>query len=267
MSGAAFLLLTLLSACALSPDSFGGSREAVLEWANARGFEAIAAKDSRFALLALRKGEGSVWNVYIEGDGAPWLTPYHPPADPTPQQPLALALAARDPAPAVAYLGRPGQYPEFAAFADCPPEFWTRRRFSAEVINAYQQQLDAFKARFGVIRFRLVGYSGGGVIASLLAAQRDDVERLLTVAAPLSLQSWLAHHALSPMPDALDPATQISPHQQSAWHFGGGKDKVVPFSIIQHFVSARGGQAYQAPDFDHQCCWSRDWPKLLEFVR
>ena len=257
----------MLSGCASSPDSFGGSREAVLEWANARGFVTIAAKDSRFALLALRKGEGSVWNVYIEGDGAPWLTPYHPPADPTPLQPIALALAALDPAAAVVYLGRPGQYPAHAASANCPPEFWTHRRFSAEVVDAYQQQLNAFKARFGVRRFRLAGYSGGGVIASLLAAQRDDVERLLTVAAPLSLQSWLVHHDLSPMPDALDPAAQDSPYWQSAWHFGGGKDKVVPFSIIQRFVSRRGGQAYQVPEFDHQCCWSHDWPKLLELLR
>lgn len=258
----------MLSACATPTGHVGGSRDKVVGWAQDRGFFTLDAKGGRFDLLALRKGQGVVWNVYIEGDGAPWLTPFHPPADPTPEEATALVMAALDAAPAVVYLGRPGQYPD-GVTPLCSPDYWTRRRFSAEVIEAYQQQLDAFKSHFSARKFRLIGYSGGGVIAALLAAQRDDVEQLLTVAAPLSLRSWLVHHDLSPMPDALDPV-ELSNRRHSdsnAWHFGGARDKVVPFHIIQDFVTSRGGRAVRIPDFDHQCCWSRDWPKLLEHVR
>ena len=265
--GAVFFLVMAISGCASSPDSFGGSREAAIRWASERGFEPLAANSSPFSLLALHRGKAAEWKVYIEGDGAPWLTPFHPPADPTPLQPLSLALAARDPAPAVLYLGRPCQYLTQEALADCSPAYWTRRRFSAELINAYHQQLDAFKSQFAIRKFRLVGFSGGGLIAALLAAQRDDVDLLITVASPLSLRNWLGFHALSPMPDAQDPADPQWQYPKTAWHFGGSNDAIVPFRIIQDFVASHGGTALQVPEFDHHCCWSRDWPKLLELVQ
>ena len=46
----------------------------------------------------------------IEGDGAEWPGKFQPPADPTPDNPLTLRLALRDPDTPVAYIGRPCQY-------------------------------------------------------------------------------------------------------------------------------------------------------------
>jgi esterase/lipase len=45
----------------------------------------------------------------------------------------------------------------------------------------------ALKRASGASRLRLVGYSGGGVMAMLLAARRDDVAQVVTIAAPLRL--------------------------------------------------------------------------------
>jgi hypothetical protein len=137
LKGAAFFfciaLLASLSGCA-SVDRFGGSRQAVIDWGYERGFDARHLLLKRFRLLALQRIDPSrrspVLSVYIEGDGAAWPTPYHPPRDPTPTEPVALAMAAADPAPAVLYLGRPCQYLEAAELAACSPEYWTSSRFA-----------------------------------------------------------------------------------------------------------------------------------------
>lgn len=259
-----------LSGCA-GIDRFGGSRQAVIEWGRERGFEASQAPPGRFRLLSLQRGDPSrrteVLDVYIEGDGAAWQTPFHPPRDPTPPQPTALALAAADPAPAVAYLGRPCQYLDAAELAACSPEYWTNSRFAAEVVTAYMAHLDRLKETSGARTLRLVGYSGGGVLATLLAARRGDVERLVTVASPLAVAEWTAWHQATPLSGSLDPAAEAKLPLPPVTHFVGGRDSVVPPHLVASFAARSGGRLRTVPEFDHQCCWSRDWPRLLEEIK
>ena len=215
--------------------------------------------------LARQSRPSDTLTVYIEGDGAPWVTPWHAPSDPTPLKPLALALAAADLAPAVAYLGRPCQYPKAGALASCNPAWWMERRFAPEVLAAYDRTLTQLKAQLGAQRLRLVGYSGGGVIAALLAVQRPDVERLLTVAAPLALNDWTTWHALTPFAPASDPSWQAGPFPPSV-HWVGQGDTVVPPAIVARFIAKKGGQMVSLPGYDHQCCWARDWAHLVSSV-
>lgn len=265
--GTAFLFLAALGACATS-ERFGGSRQSVLEWSQARGFVEADGATGRFRLLTLvRDRGGSVASIYIEGDGAAWPTPYHPPRDPTPLRPVALALAAADPAAIVAYLGRPCQYLDAAPLADCDSAYWTERRFAPEVIDAYDQALTRLKHLSGASRLRLHGYSGGGVIAALLAARRNDVEALVTVAAPLSLAAWLALHDASPLRGSLDPGTtETKGRLPPGLHFAGGEDRTVPPVVLEHFIARAGGRMEVLPGYDHDCCWVRDWPSLLKRV-
>lgn len=274
LKGAAFLfvvaIVTGVSGCA-GIDRFGGSRQAVIEWGRERGFEASQTPPGRFRLLSLQRGDPSrqteVLNVYIEGDGAAWQTPFHPPRDPTPLQPTALALAAADPAPAVAYLGRPCQYLDAAELAACSPEYWTNSRFAPEVVTAYMAFLDRLKETNGARTLRLVGYSGGGVLATLLAARRSDVERLVTVASPLAVAEWAAWQQATPLLGSLDPAADVKLPLPPATHFVGGRDSVVPPHVVAPFAARSGGRLRTVPEFDHQCCWSRDWPRLLEEIK
>lgn len=258
--------IACLSACASKPDNFGGSQTAVAVWAQSRNFVTVDLSATPFSILALTRGQGKQWTIYLEGDGAPWPTPFYPPADPTPKQPTALALAAADHSSAVLYLGRPCQYLDPEALKHCSVDYWTERRFSPEVINSYQQQLDVLKIRFGIQKFHLIGHSGGGVIATLLAARRNDVEQLITVASPLSLAAWTKQHGLTLLRGSLDPGedTQALP---PAWHFVGGNDSVVPAAVVNDFITKRGGRLLPVAEFDHVCCWSRDWPALLEKTR
>lgn len=263
LTSAAFLFVGLLSGCA-GPDGFGGSRQAVEAWSQPQGFVPVALGTHELPLLGLvRSGTAAMFHVYIEGDGAAWLTAYHPPRDPTPEKPIALALAGQDPAPAVAYLGRPCQYLDAARLAACPMKYWTSHRFAPEVLASYQRALDALKARHAARRLRLIGYSGGGVLALLLAAARDDVEQAITVAAPVSVAEWTAWHQVSPLAGSLDPATHAGQFPPTV-HFVGGRDRVVPVEIVAPFAARHGGHLRRVPEFDHECCWSRDWRRLLE---
>ncbi len=272
--GAAFLfavaIVAGLAACA-GTDRFGGSRQAVIDWGRERGFAANQVSLRHFRLLSLERRDPAqqpvVLHVYIEGDGAAWPSPFHPPRDPTPTEPVALAMAAADPAPAVAYLGRPCQYLDAGELASCSPDYWTGSRFAPEVVTAYMAFLDRLKGASGARRLRLIGYSGGGVIATLLAAKRSDVERLVTVAAPLAVAEWTVWHRVTPLIGSLDPAMLVDAKLPVTTHFVGARDEVVPARIVAAFAERKGGRLREVPDFDHVCCWSREWPRLLEEIK
>lgn len=264
--GAAFFLLCGCAVATGKRPPFGADGTRLETWAAANGWQASRRGGPDFSWLSLsRVAPGSRRiTVYIEGDGAPWASPYHPPADPTPQPAIGLDLAARDPSTAVVYLGRPCQYLPPDALAACAPAYWLDRRFAAEVVAAYDRQLDDLRARFNAPRLRLVGYSGGGVIAALLAARRGDVEQLITLAAPLSLQDWVAHHALTPLsgsqdPGALPVATPWPPMQ----HLVGGDDAIVPAAVVQAFAARHGGRVRVIDGVDHVCCWGPLWSAWL----
>lgn len=258
--GAAFFLL---GGCASDP--------AHIDTLAARqGFTVIDVKGGSLRLAAFSRilpGHSDTLDVYIEGDGAPWITPYLPPRDPTPTNPVSFELAAQDPARKVVYLGRPCQYLSVDALRNCDGAFWTERRFAPEVVSAYDDTLNQIKPMLGVKRFRLVGFSGGGVIAALLAQRRDDVEMLITVAAPLAVTDWVGWHGLSPLTGSLDPAAQSrNIHMPFSVNFVGGKDRIVPVHIVETYVGRIGGRIVTIADFDHDCCWVRDWVELLHRV-
>ena len=262
----------VLCGCA-TVDSGDDARGRTGSWARERGFAASSLRAGGFELFSLARRSGSApvaeaLTIYIEGDGAPWGSPYHPPRDPTPLDPVALALAVADPAPDVAWLARPCQYLNQAALSACGSAYWTERRFAPEVIAAYDSAVTQLKAASRARDVRLVGYSGGGVIAALVAMGRDDVAGVITVAAPLALSEWVAWHGLSPLAGSLDPGRQrvsgkISPYT----HFAGVNDKIVPPGIIEQFVLSHGGRLETVAGFDHHCCWVRDWPRLLSRAR
>jgi pimeloyl-ACP methyl ester carboxylesterase len=67
--------------------------------------------------------------------------------------------------------------------------------------------LDQLKTRAGSVdRLILIGFSGGGALAALLAERRNDVAGLVTVAANLDLDQWVRAKNLTPLRESLDPA-------------------------------------------------------------
>lgn len=217
-------------------------------------------------------GAGELF-VYIEGDGLAWVTRSKVSSNPTPRNPVALKLALRhmeatNGEAEIVYLARPCQFVEPEQQTNCSPKFWTDARFSSEVVRAMSQAIDSLKSRAAATKLTLIGYSGGGAIASLISAHRNDVEMLITVAGNLDHDAWTSYHRVSPLRRSLNAADfidEISDIRQV--HFIGAEDTVMPVSIIERFRLplrySKSARFIVIPELDHSCCWSVIWPDLL----
>jgi len=226
------------------------------------GYSRLVLPGRDFAHVAYVKPgiRGSVLHVYIEHDGTPWATPTTPAADPTPSHPLALELMAQDDAPAL-YLGRPCYFGR-ASEPPCEPIWWTHRRYSRPVIESMDAALGTFLAghpQYESLQF--FGYSGGGVIATLMAADFPQTTRLVTVAAPLDIEGWTTRHGYARLEGSLHPLLEppLSPAIAQS-HFVGGADDVVPAALVEPFVALQYGASLQSvAQFTHYCCWESVW--------
>lgn len=226
-----------------------------------------------FRLLAyqsdLQQCQGESVHLYIEGDGLAWITPSTVSADPTPLNPVALKLAVKDPAACRIYLARPCQY---LADTACSDKYWTSHRFSTEVIESYLEVCNTIKTRYDVASFIMFGYSGGGAIAALLAAQRDDITRLVTVAGNLDTDFWTQQHAATPLGGSLNPAQfsrQLANVDQI--HLVGDKDNItgpsVVSSYLRHFSDTDRVHVWVYHGFGHGDYWEKEWPTILETMQ
>lgn len=171
--------------------------------------------------------------VYIEGDGHAWATSSQPSTDPTPRSSLMLKYASEDRKPAV-YLARPCQ---FVMSSGCNIGTWTDRRFARPVMEAMNASLDSLKSRFGVEEFELVGHSGGGDVALVLAGMRADVVLVQTIAGNIDPVYWTQLHKLSPL---VEPVTPLQFKDKLRGlpqrHIVGTNDPVVPPAIAREYA-------------------------------
>lgn len=205
--------------------------------------------------------------VYIEGDGFAWKSRTQASDDPTPRNPTGLMLAAADKSDNVLYLARPCQFIGPPLPVSCSVSWWTNKRFSPEVIDAMDNVLSQVVTRYPGVKLELVGYSGGGNIAALLAARRSDVHSLRTVAGNLDVAYVNALHHVTAMPDAvnaIDSASALRTLPQI--HFSGDADKTVPPTVARRFQRAVGGHCTQVDvvsGMAHGSDWAAIWPQLL----
>ena len=229
-------------------------------------FTELPLADSRLVAYVRRSEHSnpSRVTIYIESDGAPWRLPDEPPADPTPLKPFVMRMAIADASSATAYLSRPCQYLSEAARGGCDPRLWMQARFSSEAVAATNQAVDQIKTSTGAGMVNLVGYSGGGAMAVLIAARRRDVNCLVTVAAPLDTNAWTDALGVSRLELSLNPADAAGDLRNvRQTHFRGLRDKLVPPATVNRFIErAKPAVVVDKPDFDHQCCWSEEWREL-----
>lgn len=208
-------------------------------------------------------------HVYIEGDGRPWIKRFQVAKDPTPSSPLVLQLMQRDKYASL-FLGRPCYFNLIDFGLDdggCDTSKWTSARYSKNVvssmINALRQELVSEKYH----RLTLIGYSGGGTLAMLMAQEMDEVDQVITVAANLDIDAWTRHHHYSPLSQSLNPAHIQRPRPASQHHFVGSQDRVVPPDLNRPFLQRIGQPLTVIEGFDHRCCWAEQWPALLQSIK
>lgn len=208
---------------------------------------------------------------YIESDGHAFMS-YGVSDNPTPFNPLLLKLATVDKRPNIVYIARPCQYTPMELNPICmkSPIYWTHKRLSEEVVNSINQVIETIN---NGKRFSLVGYSGGGGIAVLIAARNKNVKDILTLAANLDTVGFSNYHNktgasenmwLTKSLNPLDYATQIRNIPQL--HVAAGKDKAVPEIVINNYVKASNSSCVHQqtiPDITHYKGWEEVWSSIL----
>ncbi len=210
-------------------------------------------------VLADLQGQETV-NLYIAGDGRPFLSDGSLASDPTVGFPLALELMRRDDG-ARFFLGRPC-YHGTASSGSCHARYWTSHRYSEAVV------VSMVAAARGVLKgrpVRLIGHSGGGVLAVLMAQRLERVVGIITLAANLDLQAWTTHHGYTPLSGSVSPLDVLPELQHiPQMHVWGGQDEVVPASIGRGLEAVLPrGSICVIPRYDHSCCWRTRWRHML----
>ncbi|MDX1518684.1 MAG: alpha/beta hydrolase, partial [Gammaproteobacteria bacterium] len=254
-------MLCVLSACTLihSPESRRGTAEQI---AAAAGFESRVIDTGEFAIQtwhhARLRGQRHL-EIYIEGDGLAWRRKNRLSDNPTPVDPVALRLAGNSGSPAALYLARPCQYSDDINVKRCHAELWSSDRYSERVVAAMNSVVDHYVRSSGADSLSLIGYSGGGVIAALLAARRADVRELITVAANLDHRAWTAMHRVSPLDGSMNPpdhASELRTIPQR--HFVGENDRIVTAAVLRSYLEQLGLEPdrhlHVIAGADHDCC-------------
>jgi pimeloyl-ACP methyl ester carboxylesterase len=267
------LALLIVGGCTATPAERGSvAGEIALKGGLARS----TIRAQGFALTAWSRiadsaGDARDVHVYIEGDGYAWATTTDPSDDPTPLNPLALRLAAADDAHNVLYLARPCQFRPAGTRDSCQNSFWTTHRFAESVVASLNDAIDRTLAPSPHRRLTLIGYSGGGGIAVLLAARRTDVAAVVSVAGNIAHGAWTSHHGISPLRGSLDPvdsAGRLASVPQL--HLVGANDRIMPRLVADSFVrhSPPGNciRVVSIGDASHDEGWLENWPALLDRV-
>ena len=109
------------------------------------------------------------------------------------------------------------------------------------------------------------GYSGGGVIATLMAADFPQTTRLVTVAAPLDVDGWTTRHGYARLEGSLNPMLEppLSP-AIAQLHVVGGADDVVPASLVNPYAALQyRAEVRNVAQFTHYCCWETVWKDTI----
>lgn len=252
-------LLAVL-ACATSP-----ARRLDAE-AGRLGYRVLIVAGDGFAHRAYAKegsggAAGAPLHVYLEGDGRPFASATRVARDPHTRRPVAFELMGLDPAPAL-YLARPC-YHRALATAPCTPALWTAARYGEAVVSSLAAALE--QALGDRRRAVLIGYSGGGTLAWLLAERLPGrVTAVVTLAANLDVAGWARRHGYTPLEGSLDPARRPPlPATIRQLHVAAEGDANVPPSLIAPVVSAQPNATLAVVPGDHRCCWQLQWPALL----
>lgn len=232
------------------------------------GFRAEIFEAHPFTLSGLIKGTpgtSSELVVYLEGDGR-GVVRGRVTHDPTPRQAMGYELARSDRAPSVLYLARVGQFQPSQTGPDYQA-YWSSKRLAEESVVAASLAIDQVMARLGASHLHLVGYSGGGGLALLLAERRQDVLTVTTVAGLLDIDWWVKEKNFQPLTGSLNPAegaSILAPLPQV--HFFGAHDSIIPPTMSAHFQTLAPFTDFQRVEVDtnHWNDWPELWPDLFE---
>lgn len=214
--------------------------------------------------------------VAIEGDGLPWSRPWRISSDPTSPDPLMFDWYQQWQGEAL-YLGRPcyfgarsSRVPPAPWDQEKPPEaqpcfaYWyTHGRYSEEVVTAMAQ---ALRMKAGDRPLLLLGHSGGGTLAMLLAVRMNNVAAVMTLSGNLDVAAWTSGHNFSRLTGSLDPAV-LPPLYRDVrqWHWAASGDETVKLEWIEKEAARQQAIFQLGPAIKHGD-WRLYWPQINEAI-
>jgi hypothetical protein len=252
-----FALFATLQACGSLPSTTDSKDLATPFMASSEVSAAFFKHKNAF--YSSGKNEPSL-KVFIEGDGRPWVGGNSIRLDPTPQRLLMMELLLNTSGDRL-YLGRPCYFQ--TNDERCHYQYWTSHRFSPEVINSMADIIEQKMLEGAYKNLLIIGHSGGGTIATLLACKPSITPSLITLAANLDIQRWAEIHAWSALTGSQNPAHLPSSCKNSnAYHFYGNADKNVPASSANNFFITGESQRIIIEGADHQ-----NWPLFWDEIK
>ncbi|MGD8869030.1 MAG: hypothetical protein PVI01_15480 [Gemmatimonadales bacterium] len=218
-----------------------------------------------FSKANCSQADGVATFVFLDGDGDSWIRGGRVSEDPTPAEPIALDLMVHEPSCGL-YVSRPCTFGLAAQDSLCEPAVWTLDRYSAAVVDSLTYSIDHLLPPDRPIV--LVGWSGGGLIASHIANRIPRVEAIVTLGANLDLEGWVDLHGYTrrllerslPTPFPLRKGL-------IAVHVLGSADDVSPPSLTLALLGEHADETMILEGADHRCCWVREWPRIRKVVQ
>jgi len=224
-----------------------------------------------FNLFTMQKftNDCTIVKVYIEGDGLAWITRSRISSNPTPINPIALKLMNLDNSKCKIYIARPCQY---NTSKNCNKKYWTSHRFNEKVIDSYISVLDMIKKDIENKTYSLIGYSGGAAVALLVAANRDDIENITTIAGNLDHKKWTDIFNLTALNGSLNPADYSNKLENILqYHLIGTDDNIIPKDIFDSYKLSFSNSSninYKFYNATHSKNWEESYKKyLMEFEK
>lgn len=254
----------LLSSCASSIETRVKEAEKV---ASINKFAKKLVKAGDFVITTYQRvsDKDSPYVFYIEGDGSISIGCYAIADNPTPSKVMLFKLATLDTRPNIVYIARPCQYTPVELNPNCNQAYWTDKRMAEEVIESTNIVINSINNGNPT---SLVGFSGGGGVAILVAARNKHIKDIITIAGNLDIENFSTHHRIYVLKESLNPidyAIKISNIPQL--HLSGSKDAIVPSKIMQGYIKASSSDCTQQkifPNITHTKGWDKVWQEVLK---
>ena len=232
---------------------------------NMYGFQKVLVKGGDFWITTYQKisDKHKPYVFYIEGDGAAFIGKYRISRNPTPRKQMFIKLAAIDDRPNVVYVARPCQYTPMKLNPKCNTQYWTSKRMSDDTIQSLNDVINNINNHN---KFSLIGFSGGGGIAVIIAARNNMVKDMITIAANLDHVAFTTLHNVTPMTGSLNPIDYINRVKHiPQLHISGEKDNVIPPFIADKFIQKAASNCVKQQIYK-EISHNRGWEKVWKYV-
>lgn len=257
-----FVFLGLILGSCISTSSRQSTAEQI---ASNAGMESVLFQSGSFSVFGYQRliDPNLPVQVYMEGDGLAFITASRPSSNPTPVDPVALRLAALDQSPNVLYLARPCQYVDLKTEPNCTRKYWTSHRFSEEIVESVSRAVQTVQSKHLNGFVNLIGYSGGGAVAVLVAARNNHVLSLRTLSGYLDHVNLNREKNVSQLHGSLDPLSVARKIQSIPQvHYAGSQDTVIPSWVAKSFLSHVENEncsSFNLVHVSHSKGWDKFW--------